>query len=88
MPGSNEKALKKALGGGLMGEDAPDVVTLDLEDSVRTEKKSEARRLVREWVDRVRAQYRGHKLTAAVPFLSQSARGESRSHSALTCSSH
>ncbi|KAJ8292812.1 Citramalyl-CoA lyase, mitochondrial [Rhodotorula toruloides] len=48
VPGSNEKALKKALGGGLTGEDVPDVVTLDLEDSVRTEKKSEARRLVRE----------------------------------------
>ncbi|BGP01698.1 Pyruvate/Phosphoenolpyruvate kinase-like domain-containing protein [Rhodotorula toruloides] len=48
VPGSNEKALKKALGGGLTGEDAPDVVTLDLEDSVRTEKKTEARRLVRE----------------------------------------
>ncbi|GEM10152.1 citrate lyase subunit beta-like protein [Rhodotorula toruloides] len=45
VPGSNEKALKKALGGGLTGQDAPDVVTLDLEDSVRTEKKCEARRL-------------------------------------------
>ncbi|BGP33722.1 hypothetical protein JCM10296v2_005526 [Rhodotorula toruloides] len=52
VPGSNVKALKKALAGGLTGEDAPDVVTLDLEDSVRTEKKSEARKLVREALEK------------------------------------
>ncbi|GAA6015472.1 hypothetical protein JCM11491_004363 [Sporobolomyces phaffii] len=49
VPGSNPKQLAKALGGGL-GAAArpaqPDVLILDLEDSVRTEKKGEARRNV------------------------------------------
>jgi citrate lyase beta subunit len=49
VPGSNPRALQKALGGGLGGNSKqaqPDVLILDLEDSVRTEKKGEARRNV------------------------------------------
>lgn len=51
VPGSNPKQLSKALGGGLSGKDRnaiPDALILDLEDSVRQEKKGEARRNVLE----------------------------------------
>ena len=51
VPGSNPKQLSKALGGGLSGKDRnaiPDTLILDLEDSVRQEKKGEARRNVLE----------------------------------------
>lgn len=49
VPGSNPKQLAKALGGGLGARPAqPDVLILDLEDSVRTEKKVEARRNILE----------------------------------------
>jgi len=47
VPGSSHKFLTKVLSGtGLAPEAQPDVVTLDLEDSVRTELKTEARKLV------------------------------------------
>ncbi|GAA5953612.1 hypothetical protein JCM21900_003361 [Sporobolomyces salmonicolor] len=45
VPGSNPKQLKKCLGGGL-AQSQPDALILDLEDSVRAEKKGEARRNV------------------------------------------
>ncbi|GAA5879134.1 hypothetical protein JCM16303_001310 [Sporobolomyces ruberrimus] len=49
VPGSNPKQLAKALGGALGTRQAqPDVLILDLEDSVRTEKKAEARRNILE----------------------------------------
>ncbi|GAA5873762.1 hypothetical protein JCM3774_000163 [Rhodotorula dairenensis] len=50
VPGSNQKMLDKMLSPraptAAAGADAPDVVTLDLEDSVRPEKKAQARRMV------------------------------------------
>ncbi|GAA5833027.1 hypothetical protein JCM3766R1_000403 [Sporobolomyces carnicolor] len=47
VPGSSPKHLQKALGGGLgTRQSQPDVVILDLEDSVRSEKKAEARQNV------------------------------------------
>lgn len=52
VPGSNGKMLEKMVGGGTSSSATattllvPDVVTLDLEDSVRIEKKAEARQLV------------------------------------------
>ncbi|CEQ40193.1 SPOSA6832_01763 [Sporobolomyces salmonicolor] len=65
VPGSNPKQLKKCLGGGL-AQSQPDALILDLEDSVRAEKKGEARRNVLEriaWVDEMREraadQFRG-----------------------------
>ena len=50
VPGSNQKMLDKMLAPASAAATAdstvPDVITLDLEDSVRTEKKAEARRMV------------------------------------------
>lgn len=48
VPGSNQKMLDKMLAPPAVAdsETVPDVITLDLEDSVRTEKKAEARRMV------------------------------------------
>ncbi|GAA5906422.1 HpcH/HpaI aldolase/citrate lyase family protein [Sporobolomyces salmoneus] len=54
VPGSNPKHLNKALRGGLGGsrQSQPDVLILDLEDSVRIEKKAEARQIVFEALQR------------------------------------
>lgn len=51
VPGSNQKMLDKMLAptsasAAATDSTVPDVITLDLEDSVRTEKKAEARRMV------------------------------------------
>lgn len=50
VPGSNQKMLDKMLAPPTAAatdeSTVPDVITLDLEDSVRTEKKAEARRMV------------------------------------------
>ncbi|TNY23057.1 citrate lyase beta subunit [Rhodotorula diobovata] len=62
VPGSSHKFLTKVLSGtGLAPEAQPDVVTLDLEDSVRTELKTEARKLVTSALDSAPASLKSRK---------------------------
>ncbi|GAA6004111.1 hypothetical protein JCM10207_002431 [Rhodosporidiobolus poonsookiae] len=65
VPGSSPPArLQKCLDNGLAGESGtgqPDVLILDLEDSVRTEKKGEARKQVRQALDAAPADCRSRK---------------------------
>ncbi|GAA5838674.1 hypothetical protein JCM9279_003824 [Rhodotorula babjevae] len=61
VPGSSQKMLDKVLAGDLPRASQPDVVTLDLEDSVRTEHKPQARSAVTRALDTASTSLRSRK---------------------------